>query len=696
MPTLVDHSVQTLPGIGPKTARLLEQRGYKTVGDLLFCLPRRYEDRRAVTPIPALSPGEQVVTEGIVVNVRTHRRRTEVRLEPSPETAPGRYGYLRLVWFHPMPGITKTYQTGEPVRVAGKVAEHRGVLTMAHPELIRGNDDTSLAIVPRYSELGGVSSKLFRRAVQAAALRAAAGLPELIGPASLKAQDLPTLAEAVRQLHCPESGLADVALAHLNEHRSAAHRRLALEELFLWELSLRYRREQERGSEAPSLLAKDAWNRIASAFPFDLTAAQGRVAREIVQDMQAAKPMRRLLQGDVGSGKTAVALIAAGHAVAAGAQVAFLAPTELLAEQHYATIGPVADKLGLRVALLCGTDAKDKRRRLRDSLMTGAIDIVIGTHALLNERVSFRNLGLVIVDEQHRFGVGQRLELVGGKRRQTPHLVVMTATPIPRSLALVLYAGLDVSVLDELPPGRVPATTRMYPATQRDKALRQLERGIDSNGRAYVVCPAIDADAETRSVDEVYKELATHFGEATVGKVHGRVGAMERKAVMDAFSRGEVKVLVATTVIEVGVDVPEANVMLIEQAERFGLAQLHQLRGRVGRAGQRSACLLLHGELTEEARARLQALSETSDGFAVAERDLEIRGPGHLFGLRQSGTGALQFADLRRDLTLLDQASSLAEQVILQDPTLESPEHAPMKAALDRLLAQEVVREEAG
>ncbi len=695
MPAPVDHPVETLPGIGPKTARLLEKRGYRTVGDLLLCLPRRYEDRRDVTPIPQLEPGLTVVTEGIVAHVKTYRKRVEVRLEPVESTQPGRYGMLRLVWFHALPGIAKSYQEGSRVRVTGKVGEHRGVLTIAHPELIRDGKDAEVAIVPRYPDIAGVPTKSLRRAIQAASQRAAESVPELLEPGAL-ADGLPSLGRALQQLHCPAVDLTDDALSSLNEHRSSAHRRLAFEELFLWELSLRYRREQERGSEAPSLVAREAWAKLTEVLPFELTEAQHRTAKEICADLEGAKPMRRLLQGDVGSGKTAVALIAAGHAAAAGAQVAFLAPTELLAEQHYSTLAPLSEKLGLRTVSLVGSQSNQERRRLRDRLMTGAVDLVIGTHALLNEKVSFHRLGLVIVDEQHRFGVGQRLRLVSGKQRQTPHLLVMTATPIPRSLALVLYAGLDVSVLDEMPPGRTPATTRMYPEAQRTEAWRQLERALAADGRAYVVCPAIEVGDDLRSVEEVHSELCAHFGASIVGKVHGRVDGNARQEVMKAFSWGEVKVLVATTVIEVGVDVPEANVILIEQAERFGLAQLHQLRGRVGRAGQRSACLLLHGELTEDARLRLETLCATSDGFQVSERDLEIRGPGHLFGLRQSGAGALQFADLRRDLTLLDQAAAHAEQVITQDPTLEAPEHVQMKGALDRLLAQEVVREEAG
>lgn len=407
--------------------------------------------------------------------------------------------------------------------------------------------------------------------------------------------------------------------------------------------------------------------------------------------------MRRLLQGDVGCGKTAVAMVACAQVHAGGAQAVFLAPTELLADQHSETLRPTAEKLGLRLGVLTGALSKDQRRSMLDRLATGAVDLVVGTHALLSGEVRFSNLGLVIVDEQHRFGVAQRLRL--GNRGSTgrPHLLVMTATPIPRSLALVLYAGLELTSIDAKPPGRIPVTTKMLSRSKRDTVFRQIERALEAEGRAFVVCPAISASDDLVGVDRTAAEMTARFGEERVGQIHGRLSGEERRDLMRAFTEGELQVLVGTTVLEVGVDVPAANIMVIEQAERFGMAQLHQLRGRVGRAGQRSACLLTFVEsLSEEAEARLQALCDTDDGFELAERDLEIRGPGHLFGYRQSGASGLQFTSLAKDQSLLRRAADVAERIIVSDPDLSAPEHASARAAVARWERNAAVREDAG
>jgi ATP-dependent DNA helicase RecG len=401
----------------------------------------------------------------------------------------------------------------------------------------------------------------------------------------------------------------------------------------------------------------------------------------------------------VGSGKTAVALLAAAHATAAGAQAAFMAPTEVLAEQHFRSLQPLAQAMGLRVALTLGGERAAHRKGLRKGLAEGRIDLVVGTHALLSEGVRFARLRLVIVDEQHRFGVAQRLRLVDKASQLAPHLLVMTATPIPRSLALALHGDLAASVLDEMPPGRVPAVTRAYPSGERAAALRQLERGLSSGGQAYVVCPAIEPSEESglRSALEVFDELSRSLP-VGVALLHGQLTAEEKQLAMQRFASGQARVLVSTTIVEVGLDVSAANVILIEHAERYGLAQLHQLRGRVGRAGQRSACLLVHDAASEEARERIRILCESSDGFRIAEHDLRLRGPGELFGRRQSGLPGFRFGDLRRDLPLLALAHELARSVLSRDPRLDTPEHEGARAALERLAQTDraLVKEEAG
>jgi ATP-dependent DNA helicase RecG len=440
--------------------------------------------------------------------------------------------------------------------------------------------------------------------------------------------------------------------------------------------------------------------RARAALGFALTSAQARVVEEISADLRTAHPMRRLLQGDVGSGKTAVAMLAAAHAVSASAQVAFMAPTEVLAEQHFRALEPLSQAMGLRAALMLGGERASHRKRARKELAEGRIDLVVGTHALLSEGVQFARLRLAIVDEQHRFGVGQRLRLVDKAGGLAPHLLVMTATPIPRSLALTLHGDLAASVLDEMPPGRIPPVTRAYRSSERGEALRQLERGLDKGGQAFVICPAIEPNEETgvRSALEAFDELSQRFARHGVALLHGQLAPEQKQQAMERFTRGEARVLVSTTIVEVGVDVAAANVILIEHAERFGLAQLHQLRGRVGRAGQRSACLLVHEAASEEARERVRILCECSDGFRIAEEDLRLRGPGELFGRKQSGLPGFRYGDLRRDLPLLQQAQALAQTLIARDPGLSQPAHEGARRALRSLSESDraVVKEEAG
>ncbi len=695
MPSLLDHPVESLPGIGPTTGAQLRQRGYATVGDLLWLLPRGYDDQRRPTPIHALRDGEYAVVEGVVREAHSFPRGGRVgfdaRIEDDGAPA-GQDGYreLKLVWFAAIPGLGRRFSEGTRVRVAGRVQEYRGTATIAHPESLSA--EAPGAIVPRYPEVPGVRRKALRKAIRAAVDRAASAVPDLIPPGLRAELGVEPLGQALRAIHVPDP----VAFDADPEAPPPGYRRLALEELVLWELALRLRRASEKGGRAERFAAGPV-TAASEAFPFELTPAQRNAVSEVSRALDSESPMKRLLQGDVGCGKTAVALVACAQVAGGKAQSVFLAPTELLAEQHGETLRPTADELGLRLGLFTGTLSKGERRSMLDRMATGAVDIVVGTHALLSGEVRFANLGLVIIDEQHRFGVAQRLRLGTRGATRRPHLLVMTATPIPRSLALVLYAGLDLTTIDAKPPGRVPSITKMVSRNDRAKVFRQIERALEADGRAFVVCPAISESDEMVTVEETFAEMCAHFGERRVGQVHGRLSSDARREAMRGFAAGEQQVLVGTTVLEVGVDIPDANIIVVEQAERFGLAQLHQLRGRVGRAGQKSACLLTFGEpLTEEAEARLQALCDCDDGFRLAERDLELRGAGHLFGYRQSGASGLQFANLIEDRALLGRAADLVDRIVAADPTLDLPDHAPARAAVDRWERAAAVREDAG
>ncbi|MEM7137287.1 MAG: ATP-dependent DNA helicase RecG [Myxococcota bacterium] len=699
MSSLLDHDVETLPGIGPRSAAILKSRGHESVGDLLWLLPKRYLDQRHPTPIHELEAGEYVVVEGRVRSARRFPRGRhmgfEVRIESelpvdSQEGYQEGYQELKLVWFRAVPGLTRRFEVGATVRVAGQVNDYRGVATIAHPETLAAESEGE--IEPRYPDIPGLKRKSLRKAVRAAVDRAAHQVPDLIPEAQRVSRGLGRVGQALRSIHVPTDETVDAGpgAAH------PAQQRLALEELVLWELALRMRRAKEPAGAARAFEADPHVSIARNAFAFDLTAAQLAAVDALGRSLNSEDPMRCLLQGDVGCGKTAVALVACAQVVAGGAQAAFLAPTELLAEQHAMSLRPVAERLGIRLGVFTGTLSKHERRSMLDRMSTGAVDLIVGTHALLSGDIRFSSLGLLVVDEQHRFGVAQRLVLGVRDARHQPHLLVMTATPIPRSLALVLYSGLDLVVIDAKPPGRLPPKTVRVTRRDRAKVYRQIERALEAGGRVFIVCPAISESDGIVGVDAVAAEMGSRFGEDVVGTIHGRLGGDERRTTMRAFADGDIKVLVGTTVVEVGVDVPSANLIVVEQADRFGLAQLHQLRGRVGRDGQRSACLLTHPvPLTPEAETRLQALCETDDGFKLAEADLALRGPGHLFGYRQSGASGLRFADLG-DVALLSAASEIAGEILAEDPLLSRPENARAAAAVARWERFAAVREEAG
>ena len=683
--------VQFVKGVGPKRAEQLEKLGIATVGDLLLHLPFRYEDRRDVRPIAALCPGETATVEACLAAVeeRWAGRRRKV-LEAAAEDGSGA---LKLVWYHQLPYFRARFRPGQRVLLHGRVELARstvrgrgfGPLHVVHPEIevLEGEEIAEIGrVVPIYNKPTGMPPGAMRRLVKGAVDQFAAGVPSVLPPEIARRRGLVDLAEALRLVHQPGS---DADVTALNGATSPGHRALVYDEIFYLQLGLALRRgavAREKGIafKVPAARAE----RLVARLPFALTVAQRRVIGEIESDMAAPRPMHRLVQGDVGSGKTVVALHAVAIAVESGYQAALMAPTELLADQHCQTIRTFAAAVGLRVALLTGAIQGKLRASTQRAITRGDIDLVIGTHALIQEGTAFRRLGLGIVDEQHRFGVLQRAVL---KRHGTnPDILLMTATPIPRTLALTLYGDLDVSALDELPPGRRPVLTRLYHQRQRERVLEILRAELDTGRQAYVVCPLVAESEKSDLLDatRVARDLATGpLRDYRLGLVHGQMRTDYKDDVMRRFRSGEYQVLVSTTVIEVGIDVPNATVMLIEHADRFGLAQLHQLRGRVGRGAHRSLCLLIAScARGDQARERLRVMEETNDGFRIAEKDLELRGPGEFLGTRQSGLPDFRVASLLRDGALLAAARDDAAEWLSSDPGLDSPRSAALREVL--------------
>ncbi|MFV8834404.1 ATP-dependent DNA helicase RecG [Aquisalimonas sp.] len=668
--------VTSLRGVGERQAERLAQLGIHSVQDLLLHLPLRYEDRSRVRRLGELRPGEQALASGTVELAEVARgRRSRLLCRITDGT-----GALTLVFFHFHPGQQKRLARGTRVRCFGEVRDGPSGLQMIHPELEIGADtgDGGDGLLPVYPATQGLNQTALRRLVDGAiALLDAAAPEELLPPALHGDAGLPTFTEAVKCLHRPPD---DTPLAALEARDYPARRRLVLEELLAHHLTLRRQRHRLRDRAAAPVLR--GTGRLVAAFrerlAFTLTGAQDRVDRETAADMASRAPMLRLIQGDVGSGKTVIAALAALRSVESGMQTAIMAPTELLAEQHYRNFRDWLEPLGVVVAWLSGRmPASDRREALR-ALADGESQVVVGTHALFQEDVTFSRLGLVVVDEQHRFGVHQRLALreKGQREHAQPHQLIMTATPIPRTLAMTAYADLDVSVIDELPPGRTPVKTVAVPDTRRDEVVAGIAKACAEGRQAYWVCTLIEESdtLQAQAAAETVELLQEALPELRIGLVHGRLKAAEKDGVMRAFADGDVDLLVATTVIEVGVDVPNASLLVIENPERLGLAQLHQLRGRVGRGTAASSCVLLyHAPLTETARARLAVLRESSDGFEIARRDLEIRGPGELLGTRQTGAWALRVADLVADGELIPHVQQMADRLLQEAPASADP-----------------------
>ena len=665
----LDTPLQYLKGVGPRRAADLQRVGLATVEDLLYRFPIRYEDRGTFQTIASLRPAAAASVAGEVVScgIRPTRR---PRFKIFEMLVRDPTGVLRAVFFN-QPFLNDVFHPHQRVILFGRLELTPHGMQMQNPqyEILKHeadgdggseSDDETLhtgRIVPVYEKTGTLTTKMQRAIVHRALADLPSGIVEPL-PADVRArQQLVDRRAALLDVHFPPAG---IPIEELNGFRSPAQRRLIFEEFFLFQLGLVLRRRtSEAEQKARSVVVTDDIRESARrVLPFRLTGDQKKVIAEIVEDMKRPQPMNRLLQGDVGSGKTIVALMAALVAMENGFQVAFMAPTEILAEQHFITIRRLLEASRFRLALLTGATPAKKRREMQAELAAGSIHLAVGTHALVQDPIAFRELGLVIIDEQHRFGVLQRATLRA--KGLHPDVLVMTATPIPRTLALTTYGDLDVSVMREMPPGRHPIKTIAKPESRRDEIYDFIRRQIDGGRQVYVIYPLVE---ESEKVDlKAATEMADHlsqdvFPSYRVALLHGRMKQDAKERVMGAFARGEFDVLVSTTVVEVGVDVANASVMLVEHAERFGLSQLHQLRGRVGRGPHQSYCILLYQyPLSDQARARLKALTETTDGFEIAERDLELRGPGDFFGTRQSGMPTLRVGDLVRDHQLVEAA----------------------------------------
>ena len=679
----LETGVERLPGIGPARARSLAKLGLETVGDLLRYYPRSYEDRRRMSEIASAPEGLPVclrVTVTAPARFSRVRKGLElVKVELADDT-----GVLTATFFN-QGYLREVLHTGESYICFGRVelAGHRRVMTNPVLEPV-GKARFTGRILPIYSLTHGVSNNLLAGLTLRCVEECAGLAPEIIPQPVRLAHSLAEAEFACRNIHFPADEMA----------LEGARRRLIFEELLCLACGmalLRHRRDREAG--IPFQLAPRAG--FLSLLPFQLTGAQLRVMGEMEADLASGTPMNRLIQGDVGSGKTMLAAYGAWLAAQNGYQCALMAPTELLAEQHYRTLASLLEGAGLRVGLLTGAVKGKARKALYAALEAGEMDLVIGTHALLSEGVAFARLALVITDEQHRFGVGQRAAL-SAKAKGRPHVLVMSATPIPRTLSLVIYGDLEVSVVDELPPGRSPVATYVVGEDKRQRMYNFVRRLVGEGRQAYIVCPAVEEGEEDGQAMDLkaavtYAEtLRTQvFPDLRVGLAHGKMKSKEKDAVMTAFAAGELDVLVSTTVIEVGVDVPNAALMVVENADRFGLSQLHQLRGRVGRGKHQSYCVLVTSTRGQDSRERLRVLSKTTDGFKIAEEDLRLRGPGDFFGSRQHGLPQLGIADLAGDMRVLKEAQGAAEELLAADPELCRPEHRPLLERVRQLFSQQ-------
>jgi len=672
-----DAPVHYLKGIGPRRAEMLARVGIETIEDLLFFAPRRYLDRSQMLAIGDLRPGDEATVIGTVVAAGSRRLKS---FKPAVSVmVRDASGMIEAVWFN-RPDLRERFQPNQEILLSGRVSLYRGK-QLVNPMFELGEDGEGFsfknAIIPIYPLTEGLSIWAIRNAVRAALDRCRDSMPETLRPEILEHYGYPGIADALETMHFPK----DIESAH------KALERLSYEELFYFELLLALRhRENAQARKGSSMKETGALTGpFMSALHFKLTKAQERVLADIKQDMAGEYRMNRLLQGDVGSGKTVVALYAMLVATENQCQSVMMAPTEILAEQHYQGWHERLAGIGVKAALLTGSTRAAERREIIAGLESGAVQMVFGTHALIEEGVKFSRLGLVVVDEQHRFGVMQRAALLS--KGDNPDFLVMTATPIPRTLAMTAYGDLDTSLLDQKPPGRRTVATRLMSNNQRQLVYESTARHLDDGEQAFVVCPLIEESEklDLASAEKTFEQTSAAFPKHRVGLVHGRLKPDERADIMEKFRRRDLDILVATSVIEVGVDIPNATVMIIEHPERFGLAQLHQLRGRIGRSDKQSFCILLAGQSgIGDSLERLRFFTDTSDGFALAEKDLELRGPGEVLGTRQHGLPDLRIADIVRDRVVLRQARRDAFRLVKLDPQLEQPVNDRVRKTLLR------------
>ena len=677
----LEQPVMTLAGVGEKKAAILEKLGIRTLGDLVEWYPRDYQDRRRIWPIRHAPVEEPVCICALVASPpRTNYIRQGLSI--THVTAFDDSGSVMLTFFN-QPYSANSLKTGESYVFYGKLEVQGNRRQMANPVFEpQGRNQLTGRIVPVYPLTAGLSAKQLSGWIR----QALEAIPETIPddlPHRLRQQhQLPARDWALRTVHAPGSF----------EELEQARRRLVFEELFYLTAGLALLHTRRQAGEGCRCTPQPP-EEFCALLPYALTGAQKRTLGELFADMTSGKVMNRLVQGDVGSGKTVVAAGAVWLAAASGWQSALMAPTEILAQQHFKTMTELLEGTGLRIGLLTGSLKAREKRDVLERLALGQLDLVVGTHALLSQGVEFARLGLVVTDEQHRFGVGQRSALSAKGGDSHPHVLIMSATPIPRTLALIIYGDLDVSIIDERPPGRQQVDTFLIGEDKRQRMQGFIRRQVQAGHQVYVVCPAVEESEEgvsqLKNVTAYAKELQQEiFPDLRVGLVHGKLSSKAKEAAMAAFVRGETDILVATTVIEVGVDVPNATLMVIEDADRFGLSQLHQLRGRVGRGSDKAWCVLISGNRNPETRQRLKALCATNDGFRLAEKDLELRGPGDFFGQRQHGLPQLRVADLAGDTRVLYEAREAAEQLLGEDPELERPEHRPVLERVRRLFAE--------
>ena len=667
MESYLKKDIRFVKGVGEKRAQLFEKLGVASVGDLLGLFPRRMEDRRIVKPITSLADGETVGVTAVVCAMPTEKR---IRKNMTVYTMAVRdgSGVMHMVWYNTT-YVKTAFRVGETYCFYGQVKRGYGKWEMLSPLYEKPDEKKAIGrLVPIYPLTEGLSQKIVSQTIKACLEE----MPDtVVDPIPKSVREAYGLAErnyALRQIHFPDDEWC----------YEAARKRLLFQEFFYLRLAVGFRRHGLSQEKGLAFSCRDP-RPFFEVLPFAMTNAQMRVLREIAKDLTDKRPMARLVQGDVGSGKTAVAAAAMYMAVKSGYQAVLMAPTEILAKQHYETLSGWYASLGLTVSILTGSTTAAKKRKILEELKDGKIDVIVGTHALIEENVVFHALGLAITDEQHRFGVKQRARLA--EKGSAPHVLVMTATPIPRTLSLTLYGDLDVSVIDELPPGRKKVDTYAVTESMRQRIYRFLRQGLEQGFQAYVVCPLVEESEalDLKAATILSAQMQETFPDFSVSLIHGKMKAKEKEAVMAAFAAGDIHILVSTTVIEVGVNVPNACYMIVENAERFGLSQLHQLRGRVGRGGDKAYCILFSDATGKTAEERAKIMTQSNDGFYIAEKDLELRGPGEYFGTRQHGVPSYQMTELLSDVKLLKQAADAADAYLEEDPLLEKEQNRALQ-----------------